>query len=353
MRYTLSREIRLKERPVGVPELASFELAEVNLPVPAQDEILVQNIWMTVDPYMRFQMIDQNQYPRWELGEVLDGVAIGRVVESRSARFQVGDFVQSALGWREFFVVNPDTPGNSRIAPESAHASVWRVDPVLAPLRTYMGALGQTGHTAYAGLFEIAGLKGGETVFISAAAGAVGSVACQIAKAMACTVIGSAGSDEKCAWLKNVAKVDHAINYQKVDNLRAALHAAAPEGINIYFDNVGGEHLVAAIANMAPFGRIAVCGSISQYNATSKPAGPRNFHLVVPKRIRVEGFDGSDHIGSMPRFQALASQWIREGRLHCQDTVVEGIENAPRAFIGLFTGENIGKMLVKLGPDAS
>jgi len=344
----VSKEIRLKSRPTRVPELANFELAQVQLDPLRPNEILVRNVWMTVDPYMRFQMIDQSKYPKWELGRTLTGFAIGRVIESLSDRFKVGDYVQSTLGWREYFVVNIDAPGDKMLAPHSGGAIVWPLEPNGLPLRAHMGALNITGLSAYVGLINVADIKAGETVFVSSAAGAVGTVACDIAKAMGCVVIGSTGSDEKCAWLKEILNIDHVINYRKAENLRTALGEAAPLGIDVYFDNVGGDHLVAAIASMKTFGRIAICGSISQYNSESPPAGPRNFHLVVPKRLRIEGFESSDRPEMMATFRARMHQWINEGKLHLKDTVVEGIENAPRAFLGLFTGENLGKMLVRL-----
>jgi len=262
-------------------------------------------------------------------------------LEEREVRGRIGvhagDHVVSQFGWREHFVASPE--------------ALEKVDPTLAPLRSYLGAVGMVGLSAYVGLIKIAGLRDGETVFVSGAAGAVGNVACQIAKAMGCRVIGATGSDEKCAWLEAVAGVDKAINYRTTDNLKAEVREAAPEGVDVFFDNVGGDHLVAAIANMNDFGRIAVCGTISQYNATTKPVGPSNLNLVVPKRLRLEGFEIADHWDETPRFLADMGRWIGDGRMVCKETVFDGIENAPKALIGLFRGENIGKMLVRLGPD--
>ncbi len=346
----VSKEIRMRGRAVGTPTGEHFELAEVAMPPIKDGEVLVRNIWMSVDPYMRFQMMEQNHYPGWEIGKVLDGGSVGQIVESKSDRLKVGDYVQSTLGWREYFAADPDSKGNTLVPP--GKPLIWRIDPALAPLDAFIGAMGMPGLSAYAGLVRVAGLKSGETVFISGAGGAVGTVACEIAKAMGCTVIASAGTDDKCAWLRDVAGVDRTINYKKVENLKAAVKEAAPDGINVFFDNVGGEHLVAAIANMADHGRLAICGTISQYNATTKPTGPRNLNLVVPKKLRLEGFEISDHYDLEPEFQARMGQWIREGKVHNKATVFEGIANAPRAFIGLFEGENLGKMLVRLGADA-
>jgi NADPH-dependent curcumin reductase CurA len=292
---------------------------------------------MSVDPYMRFQMMEQKHYPGWEIGKPLNGYAIGEVVDSTVADFAPGHFVESRLGWREYFLATPD--------------KLTKVDPQLAPLRSYLGAVGMPGLSAYAGLMRTGGLKDGETVFVSGAAGAVGSVACQIAKAKGCMVIGTTGLDEKCDWLRRVAKVDHAINYRTCGKLKAAVAEAAPKGINLFFDNVGGDHLVAGIANMADFGRIVICGTISQYNTTSRATGPHNLNLVVPKRIRLEGFEIADHFDMYPAFREDMGRWLREGRMHCEETVFDGIEQAPKAFIELFNGGNLGKMLVRIGAE--
>ena len=346
MNDIVSREIRLRNRPVGMPTEDAFELAEAKVPAIQDGQVLVRNIWMSVDPYMRFHMMDQKHYRPFQIGEALTGGAIGQVVESRSPDWKPGEFIRSGLGWREYYAATV-TPAPGAPAVTGFH----KVDPKLGPLRAYLGNVGMPGLSAYVGLMRIGELKRGQTVLISGAAGAVGVVACQIAKAMDCTVIAFAGTDEKCAYLRDVLGVDHAINYRTAGKLKAAVRALAPQGINVFFDNVGGETLEAALGNMAHFGRLAICGTISQYNSTTKPVGPSNLNLVVPNALRVEGFEIADHQDMNPQFLADMGKWIAEGRIDFTDTVIEGIENAPSALIGLFKGENLGKMLVRIGPD--
>jgi len=226
-----------------------------------------------------------------------------------------------------------------------------KVDPSLAPLPAYLGVLGLPGLTAYSGFLRIGQPKEGETVFVSAAAGAVGAVVCQVAKLKGCYVAGSVGSDEKAEWLRREAGVDAAINYKTCGNLEAAVKTAAPQGIDVYFENVGGEHLEVALSLMNRLGRIVACGMISQYNAVEPPPGPRNIILVVAKSLTLQGFIVSNYLDRVPSFFADMGQWIREGKIKWSETIVEGIANAPKAFLGLFTGANFGKMLVRLGPD--
>lgn len=334
-----NREIRLKKRPVGMPAPGDFELAETPIPTPGHGQILVRNSYMSVDPYMRGRMVDRKSYvPPFQIGETLSGGAVGQVVASNNnSGFQVGDYVSNFSGWREWFV--------------SDGAGLMKIDPNLAPIQAYLGTFGMPGLTAYAGLLKIGALKEGERVFVSAASGAVGAVVCQIAKNKGCYVVGSAGSDEKCDWLEKEARVDHAINYKTCGNLDAAVHEAFPEGIDVYFENVGGAHLNAALANMRMNGRIAVCGMIEQYNATSLPPGPSNIVNVIPLRLTIKGFIVSDHFDMMPDFMRDMGRWAKEGKLKWRETIMDGIENAPEAFIGLFKGENFGKMLVRVGPD--
>jgi NADPH-dependent curcumin reductase CurA len=334
-----NREIRLKKRPEGMPRPDDFELVETPLPTAGPGQVLVRNIYMSVDPYMRGRMVDRKSYvPPFQIGETLSGGAVGQVVESNgNAKFQKGDYVTNFEGWREWFA--------------SDGAGLEKVDPALAPIQAYLGTFGMPGLTAYAGLLRIGALKEGERVFVSAASGAVGSVVCQIAKNKNCYVVGSAGSDEKCDWLKTVARVDEAINYKTCGNLTAAVAKALPEGIDVYFENVGGEHLDAALANMRQFGRIAVCGMIGQYNATEMPPGPKNFIQVVPLSLTIRGFIVSNHADMLPDFLRDMAGWAKEGKLKWHETILDGIEKAPEAFIGLFTGANFGKMLVKIGPD--
>jgi NADPH-dependent curcumin reductase CurA len=331
---TTVKEVRLKSRPVGLPTRDNFELAAVDLRDPGPGEVQVKNLWMTVDPYMRGRMNDVKSYAApFQLGEAMTGGAIGQVTASNDPAFKEGDLVQSQLGWREAFT-----------APAS---SVQKLDPRGLPVQAFLGCAGMPGLTAYAGLLRIAALKDGDVVFVSGAAGAVGSLACQIAKAKGHTVIGSAGGPQKVAYLKEIG-VDHAIDYKAEPDLSAALARAAPEGIDVYFDNVGGPHLEAALNSARLFARFAMCGMISIYNATEPPPGPRNLAIMIGRNIRMEGFIVSYHFDLLPKFIEELSRWVQEGKVKWQETVFEGIEKAPDAFLGLFSGENMGKMLVKL-----
>jgi hypothetical protein len=332
---TPSREIQLKSRPVGLPQAENFQLATTTLPDPGAGEVLVQNLWMSVDPYMRGRMYDRESYvPPFQIGEALQGGAVGRVVASNFDGLKPGDLVESMFGWREYVVA---VGGAFMKLPESA-----------APPQAYLGVLGMPGLTAYAGLLTIGEPKPGDVVFVSGAAGAVGSLVCQIAKIKGCTVVASAGSDDKCAWLKTEAKVDHAVNYKTCGNLLEAVRAAAPKGIDIYFDNVGGEHLEVALELARPFARFAECGMISQYNDTAPKPGPRNLIYVVGKSLKIQGFIVSNYWGQRPQFWSDVSGWIKDSKIVWEETVETGIENAPKAFLNLFTGANTGKMLVKL-----
>jgi NADPH-dependent curcumin reductase CurA len=329
-----SREIRLKSRPSGLPTADNFELATVDLKDPGPGEVQVRNLWMTVDPYMRGRMNDVKSYsPPFQLGKALEGGAIGEVVASNDPKFKEGDLVQSGLGWREGFT--------------AAASSLQKLDPRGLPVQAFLGAAGMPGLTAYAGLLRIAALKDGDVVFVSGAAGAVGSMVCQIAKAKGHTVIGSAGGPEKVAFLKEIG-VDHAIDYKAEKDLTAAVLAGAPDGIDVYFENVGGAHLEAALNTAKLFARFAICGMISIYNATEPQPGPRNLALLIGKNIRMEGFIVSHHFDLMPQYIDDLSRWVAEGKVTWKETVFEGLERAPDAFVGLFRGENLGKMLVKL-----
>ena len=312
----LSREIRLRRRPTGMPDEDDFALATVPIPELRPGELLVRNIYMSVDPYMRGRMNAGRSYtPPFQIGEALTGGAVGQVVAALNGRFQAGDYVTSMYGWREYFV--------------SDGRGLTQIDPRVAPIQAYLGVLGMPGLTAYVGLLDIGRLKAGETVFVSAASGAVGAVACQIAKLKGCRVIGSAGSPAKVAWLLDEAGVDAAFNYREVADLAAELGRHCPQGIDVYFENVGGAHLEAALQHMNAYGRIAVCGMISQYNATAPAPGPRNLALVIGKRLTLQGFIVSDHAGRQPQFFADMSQWLAAGRIKWQETVVEGLERRP------------------------
>ena len=295
---------------------------------------------MSVDPYMRGRMFERKSYaPPFQLGEPLDGGCVGQVVQSESTEFRVGDYVLGMSGWREYFV--------------SDGSGLTRIDPNLAPIQAYLGVVGMPGMTAYIGLLDFGQPQEGNTVFVSAASGAVGSIVCQIAKIKGCRVVGSAGSDEKVAWLLNEAGIDAAFNYKKLIDLQVALGRHCPSGIDVYFENVGGAHLEAALTHMNSFGRVVLCGMISQYNVTEPQPGPSNLVVAVSRRLTLKGFIVSDHFDRLPQFYADVGKWIAEGRITWKETIVDGIENAPNAFIGLFRGENFGKMLVKIGPDST
>ena len=333
----VSREIRLAARPVGAPKETDFELAECPIPSPVEGEVLVRNVYMSVDPYMRARMSEVKSYaPSFRVGEAMTGGAVGQVVESNSPLLERGDWVNSLFGWREYYVADG--------------SSLMKIDPELAPVSTALGVLGLTGLTAYFGLFEIGQPKGGETVFVSAASGAVGSVVGQLAKISNCRAVGSAGSKEKVRYALEVG-FDEAFNYKEVA-VADALDRTCPNGIDIYFENVGGDHFDAALPRMRTFGRIALCGLISQYNDRELRPGP-NIVPALVNRLTIRGFIISDHFDRIPDFLRDMGQWVREGKVRYTETVVDGIENAPKAFMDLFEGENLGKMLVKLGPDPS
>lgn len=338
MNATVSREIHLLSYPQGIPQESDFELVERQIPQPGPGALLVRNIYMSVDPYMRGRMRPGKSYTAsFQLGEPLSGGCVGQVVVSNNAGFQVGDYVLGYQGWCEYFV--------------SDGSDLNKIDLSLAPIQAYLGIMGMPGLTAYVGLLDIGQLKAGETVFVSSAAGAVGSAACQIAKNMGCRVIASAGSDEKVAWLVDEAGVDAAFNYKTVGNLAVELGKHCPNGLDVYFENVGGKHLEAALEHMNIFGRIVACGMISTYNATQPQPAPRNLGNVVGKRLMIKGFIVSDHANRTVQFHADMGRWMAEGKMKWKETVIEGIANAPHALIGLFQGENFGKMLVKIGPD--
>ena len=331
---TQSREIRLRSRPSGLPTADNFELVNVDLPDPAPGQVQVRNTWMTVDPYMRGRMNDAKSYtPPFQLGEAMQGGAVGEVVASNDPALKAGDLVQSFFGWREAFN-----------APAGA---VQKLETHGLPPQAFLGFAGMPGLTAYVGLVRIAELKAGDVVFVSGAAGAVGQVACQIAKLKGHTVIGSAGGPGKVAFLKEIG-VDHAIDYKAEPDLVAALARAAPDGVDVYFENVGGAHMEAALQAAKPFGRFALCGMISQYNATDLGEGVRALFLAVAKSLTLRGFIVSNHTDLQPAFAKELAGWVAEGRFHNRETVKEGIENAPAAFLGLFSGQNLGKMLVRL-----
>ncbi|MFD7663709.1 NADP-dependent oxidoreductase [Streptomyces sp. NPDC059788] len=333
---TTAQEWQLAARPVGRPAPGDFRLVERELPPPAEGEVLVRNRFLSVDPYMRALMgTDHSGSLAYQLGRPMNGGAIGEVVESRSARLAPGDLVLSDLGWRTAAVASA-----ARFTRRERIAGV--------PDSAFLGVLGMPGLSAYVGLTEIAGLRTGETVFVSGAAGAVGSLAGQIARLRgAKAVYGSAGSPEKVAYLTGTLGFTAAFDYKDGD-IRGQLARVAPGGIDVYFDNVGGEHLEAAIDLLNQDGRAALCGAVSEYNATRPPRGPRNMTELVKKRLTLRGFEIGDHAALRPRFEREAGRWLAAGRLTFHETVEDGIGRAVEAFLGMMDGRNTGKMLVRL-----
>lgn len=330
-----TREIHLASRPSGRPVPDNFRLATTELPELADGQVLVENRFMSVDPYMRGRMNDAKSYSApFRLDEALDGGAVGEVIASRSEAHKVGDVVVHQLGWREHAVVDA--------------AAATNVPAGLAPTSAFLGALGMTGLTAYAGLLKVAEFKEGDVVFVSGAAGAVGSMVGQIAKALgAAKVIGSAGSPAKVARLLELG-FDAAFDYNDAPVLEQLQAAAGERGIDVYFDNVGGEHLEAALAVLNVGGRVAMCGAIAQYNTTEPPAAPRNLAVAIGKQLTLRGFLVGGQRQHAAEFRQKMAAWLADGTVRYDETIVDGLENAPRAFIDLLDGANTGKMLVRL-----
>jgi NADPH-dependent curcumin reductase CurA len=329
----ISREIRLVSRPSGLPTAANFTLAQVELPPLPDQQVLVRNLFMSVDPYMRGRMNEGKSYvPPFALGQALTGGAVGEVVASRAPEFKPGDTVTSQLGWREYVIASPkDLHPVSRAVPS---------------LSIYLGALGMTGMTAWVGL-NLVDVKAGDVIFISGAAGAVGSMAGQLAKLRGCTVIGAAGSPEKVKFLLEECGFDLAFNY-KTGPAREQLALMVPDGIDVYFDNVGGEMLVAALSALRVHGRIIACGGIASYNETQPPPGPANLFNITTKRLTMKGMIVSDWLHRQTEFETEVGGYVRAGQIQNHETVVTGIDQAVSAFLGLFSGKNRGKMVVQL-----
>jgi hypothetical protein len=318
-----------------MPSLDNFEFGTAIAAAATSGMVQVKNLFMSVDPYMRGRMNDAKSYvPPFAIGEALQGHTVGQVVSSGDSGFAEGDIVLHMMGWRE--------------AITGPAAMFTKIDASGLPLSAFLGPLGMPGLTAYGGFLDIGKPKTGETVFVSGAAGAVGSMVCQIAKIKGCTVIGSVGSDEKGEWLKSLG-VDAIINYKATKDLTQSLMDAAPKGIDIYFDNVGGSHLEAALEVANGGARFAECGMISRYNETGKSDGPKNMIYIVGKSLTLKGFIVIQYQHLQTQFISEVGGWIKEGKIKWEETVLEGIDNAPAAFLGLFSGANIGKMLVKLG----
>ena len=328
-----SHEIRLASRPTGVPTSTNFTLAQTTLEPLLAQQVLVRNLFMSVDPYMRGRMNEGASYvPPFEIGKALEGGAVGEVIESRSDELKVGDIVTSMYGWRELFIA----------APKDLHV----VNKAVQPRSVFLGTLGMTGMTAWAGLTMVE-VKAGDVIYISGAAGAVGSVAGQLAKLRGCRVIGSAGSAEKVTRLLDECNFDAAFNYNSGPVLDQ-LNLAAPDGIDVYFDNVGGESLEAALTAMRNHGRIIACGGISGYNEEKPKPGPPNLFNITSKRLTMKGLIVSDWFDRQSEFENEVGTHFQAGKLTNMETVVDGLDQAVAAFIGLFGGNNVGKMVVKL-----
>jgi NADPH-dependent curcumin reductase CurA len=339
------REVRLRAHPRGRVRAADFELVTAPVRDPGPGEVLVRNTWTSVDPGLRLRLAERGPagyFAPFALDAPMDGIlTVGEVVASRADGFAPGDTVWHAAGWREYAVVRAGEPalGGRGTRP--------RLDVDAAPAQSYLGPLGGMGLTAYAGLLEAAALRAGDVVWVSAAAGAVGSLAAQIAKLRGHTVIGSAGSDAKVAWLLDELGLDAAFNYRSGD-VSELVRAAAPDGIDVYFDNVGGDHLEAALTALRPGGRAALCGAVSDYERVDAARGPRNLFLATAKNLTLRGFRGSSSLGRMTETQRELGAWLRAGRLRHRETVVEGLGNAPEALIRMLAGETVGKTLVRI-----
>jgi len=334
-----NKQVLFASRPIGWVSDDNFRFVTRDTDYPEHDgDVLIRNIYLSVDPYMRGRMNSAQTYAAgFELGKVLTGGAIGQVEMSNNPNFKVGDFVNGMLGWEEYSMVRKA-------------AGLVKVDPKAAPLSYYLGVLGMPGMTAYVGLLDMGEPKAGETVYVSAASGAVGQIVGQIAKIKGCRVVGSAGSDEKVDFLLNELGFDAAFNYKTAATLGTGLRETCPDGIDVYFENVGGAMLDAVLMNMNPFGRIAACGMINQYNL-KEPEGVKYLGLVVGKKIRIQGFIVSDHLDRQAAFRSDVGRWLKSGELKYREDIADGLDNAPTAFIGMLKGENLGKQVVQIGTD--
>ena len=329
-----NKEIRLASRPAGVPTLENFQFADIDVPKPQDNEVLVKMHYISVDPYLRGRMRDRKSYvPPFEVGQVIKSYAVGEVVESASPKFQPGDIVSGNFGWRLYDVADAN--------------ALMKVVPGVSPT-TALGVLGTTGLTAYFGLLDIGQPKEGETVVVSGAAGAVGIIVCQIAKLKGCRVVGTAGSDEKCDYLRNELGVDVAINYKTTGDMHAALKEACPKGIDVYFDNVGGSVSDAVLQLLANGARLVICGQISIYNSDEPPTGLQPQPFLLVNSAMMKGFIVTQYMSRFGEGIKQLAQWFMSGQLKHAETIVEGFDNTPQAFIGLFSGDNLGKQIVKI-----
>lgn len=330
----MNRKILLKSRPNGMPDETNFEITEAVVSQPKDGELLLKAVYISVDPYMRGRMSDAKSYaPPFEVGKPIYGGIVARVIESMADGFATGDYVLGNLNWQELQT--------------AAATSVNKIEDTGIPLSYYLGILGMPGLTAYFGLLEIGKPKSGETLVVSGAAGAVGTVVCQIAKIKGCRVVGIAGSDEKLHYLKNKLGVDEVINYRTTKNIQNAIADACPNGVDVYYDNVGGEISDAVILQLNTYARVVICGQISLYNATEMPVGPRLQPLLLKRSVLMQGFIVSDFAHRVTEGYQQLGSWLAEGKLKYEETILEGFDKLPETFIGLFQGKNTGKYLVK------
>ncbi len=330
-----TKSILLARRPTGMPAADDFELVEQELATLREGEVLLKTLYISVDPYMRGRMSSAKSYiAPYEVGQPIAGGVVAEVVESANKTYKAGEVVLGNLPWQTYTV--------------STGKGLQKIDSTIAPLSYYLGILGMPGLTAYTGLLLIGEPKAGETVVISGAAGAVGTVVGQIAKLKGCHVVGIAGSDEKVNYLKNELGFDKGINYKTTPDMAAAIAEACPDGVDVYFDNVGGDITDGVYANINQFARIVICGQIASYNATTKPVGPRVEGMLIKKSALMKGFIVSDYAAHFAEATRNLAQWIQQGDLTYSENIMEGFEQVPQAFIGLFTGENTGKQLVRV-----
>ena len=339
MNVTTNRQILLAKRPPGTPEESDFELVEAPMPTPGEGEVLVRSIYLSLDPYMRGRMRDVKSYaPPLPIGGVMEGGMVGEVVESKNPAFKAGDFVEERLGWQEYGV--------------SDGSGLRKLDPAVAPISTANGVLGMPGMTAYFGLLEVGEPKAGDTVLVSAASGAVGALVGQIAKIKGCRAVGIAGSDEKCRYVVEELGFDDAFNYKTAGpDLNAAIVKSCPDGVDVYFDNVGGKILDAVLRHIRLHARVVICGMISEINLTEPELAPRATRALLVNRARMQGLIVFDWVDRYREGIEQMAAWLKSGELKYKEDIVKGLENAPKAFIGLLRGENFGKLLVRVGDD--
>lgn len=332
-----NQEIVLAERPSGIPTEDTFQTNDIDMPTLKDDEVLIRIIYVSVDPGMRGFMDkgdDDAAGDKYALNEPITSRSVAQIVESNDKNFAVDDIVHGRFAWQKYQTVSVK--------------DIERVDPDLAPISTAVSMLGVPGLAAYFGMLKIGQPKKGETVVVSGAAGSVGSIASQIARITGCKVIGIAGSPKKIDYLENELGLDKGINYKQTDDMQAAIKEACPDGVDIFFDNVGGELFDAVFANINRHGRVAICGQIAEYNADNPPTGPRPMHNLIKKSARMEGFVVFDFSDEFDEAKKQIAEWYNDGKMIYKENLVEGFENIPSAFIGLFKGENIGKQMVKV-----